>query len=162
MVSEITSRGLIIAPGRCTSDLLDELISHLDWPVLVQPSVRLLLQEVEVTSPIFLLFWLEQAHEITQTLQLIARLRDRGPRPYRIAVAHQLNAEIEPTIRAAGIHSFFRTSGNITTLVRDALLPLLFGQRQSAATKHAVVVTGKPLARAPTSVRPSPAEIHPP
>ena len=78
MVSEITRRGLIVTPARRTSDLLEELISQVDWPVLLQPSVRLLLQQIEVTAPRCLLFWLDETHDIAHALLLIARLRDRG------------------------------------------------------------------------------------
>src|SRR5882757_8325683 len=124
MVLEITRRGLIVTPARRTSDLLEELISQVDWPVLREPSVRLLLQQIEVSAPHCLLFWLDETHDITHTLQLIARLRDRGSRPHRIAIAHQLGTDVEPTIRAAGVHSVLNTSGNITALVQDALLPL--------------------------------------
>ena len=91
MVSEITRRGLIVTPARRTSDLLEELISQVDWPVLLQPSVRLLFQQIEVTAPHCLLFWLDETHDIEHALQLIARLRDRGSRPYRVAIAHSFN-----------------------------------------------------------------------
>ena len=95
-------------------------------------------------------------------LQVIARLRDRGPRPYRIAIAHRLQPTVEPRIRAAGVHSFLYTSGNIATLVQSALLPLLNGQPQSAPADHAAMHHAEPLIRAPTGVRASPAELHPP
>src|SRR4051812_48642896 len=101
MVLEITRCGLIVTPARRTSDLLEELISRVAWPVLLQPSVRLLLQQIEVTGPRCLLFWLDDTHDIGHALLLIARLRERGSRPYRIAIAHQLQPEVEPTIRAA-------------------------------------------------------------
>jgi hypothetical protein len=106
MVSEICRRGLIVTPARRTSYLVEELISHFHWPVLHAPSVRVLVQQIDVHAPHCLLFWLDEAHDIAHTLMLIGRLRDRGPRPYRIAVAHQLQAADEPKIRAAGVHSF--------------------------------------------------------
>ncbi len=151
MVSEITRRGLIVTPARRTSDLLEELISHLDWPVLLQPSVRLLLQQIEVTAPHFLLFWLDETHDITYALQLIARLRDRGSRPHRVAIAHQLGPDVEPTIRAAGVHSVLNTNGNIIALVQDALLPLLNLQPQPAQAGHEILQPTEPLIRGPTS-----------
>lgn len=162
MVSEITRRGLIVTPARRTNDLLEELVSHFNWPVLFQPSVRLLLQQIEVNAPHCLLFWLDETHDIAYALQLIARLRDRGPRPYRIAVAHQLQPDDEPRIRAAGVHSFLLTSGNITALVQEALLPLLNLQTQPAYADHAAFKHSEPLALGPANARASPAKAHPP
>src|SRR4051812_44698875 len=156
MISNQHRRGLIVAPARSGSDPLDKLIAYLDWPVLVQPSIRLLFQEIEVAAPQCLLFWLDQTHEFEHALRLIARLRDRGSRPYRIAVAHQLEPEFEPTIRAAGVHSLLCTSGNITALVKNALLPLLNLQPEVAPVDHAPIVDAQPLIRGPTSVRASP------
>jgi hypothetical protein len=162
MVSEINRRGLIVTPARRTSDLLDELIAHFDWPVLLRPSVRLLLQQIEVTGPHCLLFWLDETHDIAYALQLVARLRERGSRPYRIAIAHQLRPDVEPTIRAAGVHSFLCTSGNISDLVQDALLPLLNLQPQPAHADRAAIRHTEPVIRGPTTARASPAEAHPP
>jgi len=161
MISNHHRRGLIVAPAPRISDPLEKLIAQLDWPVLLQPNVRLLFQQIEVTAPQCLLFWLDQTHEIDDALRLIARLRDRGSRPYRIAVAHQLKQDVEPTIRAAGVHSLFCTSGNIPALVQNALLPLLNLQPQTVAADHAPVAAPEPLIRGPT-VRASPAQTHPP
>ena len=161
MVSEITRRGLIVSPSRRTTDLLEELISHFDWPVLMQPSVRLLLEQIDVRAPQCLLFWLDETHDIAYALQLISRLRDRGPRPYRIAVAHQLGNDVEPRIRSAGVHSFLFSSGCITALVQNALLPLLNLQPQPAAVETAFH-QADPLIRGPTGARASPAEMRPP
>jgi hypothetical protein len=162
MVSEIARRGLIVSPARRTSNLLEELISVLDWPVLLQPSVRLLLQQLEVTAPQCLLFWLDDAHDIDHALALIARLRDRCSRPFRVAVVHQLEADAEPAIRAAGVHSVLNTNGSILALVQDALLPLLNLQSQPAPAGFEEVRSAEPVIRRPTSVRASPAEMHPP
>src|SRR4051812_33019035 len=162
MVSEITRHGLIVTPARRTSDLLEELISQVEWPVLLQPSVRLLFQQIEVTTPHCLLFWLDETHDIDHALQLIARLRDRGSRPYRVAIAHQLEADAEPAIRAAGIHSVLNTNGSIRALVQDALLPLLNLQPQPVRAEREFIQSVEPLIRGPTSARASPAELHPP
>src|SRR3954470_23437279 len=133
MISNHRRRGLIVAPAPRISDPLEKLIAELDWPVLLQPNVRLLFQQIEVTTPQCLLFWLDQTHEIDDALRLIARLRDRGSRPYRIAVAHQLEHDVEPAIRAAGVHSLFCSAGNVSALVQNALLPLLNIQPQPSA-----------------------------
>ena len=162
MVSEITRRGLIVTPARRTSDLLEELISEIEWPVLFEPSVRLLFQQIEVTAPHCLLFWLDETHDIDHALQLIARLRDRGSRPYRVAIAHQLQTDAEPAIRAAGVHSVLNTNGSIAALVQDALLPLLNMQPQPAQAEREFIQPIEPLIRGPTSARASPAELHPP
>jgi hypothetical protein len=162
MVLEITRRGLIVSPARRTSELLEELISRVDWPVLLQPSVRLLFQQIEVTAPHCLLFWLDETHDIEHTLQLIARLRDRSSRPYRVAVAHHLQPDAEPAIRAAGVHSVLNTNGSIAALVQDALLPLLNMQPQPAQAEREFIQPIEPLIRGPTSARASPAELHPP
>src|SRR6476659_3878991 len=130
MVLEVKRRGLIVTPARRASELLDELISQVEWPVLLGPSMRLLFQQIEVMAPHCLLFWLDETHDIEHALQLIARLRDRGSRPYRVAIAHQLSADTEPAIRAAGVHSVLNTNGSIAALVQDALLPLLNLQPQ--------------------------------
>src|ERR1043165_4206401 len=145
MVSDITRRGLIVTPTRRTSDLLEELVAHFNWPVLFQPSVRLLLQQIEGGAPHCLLFWLDETHDIAYALQLIARLRDRGPRPFRIAVAHQLRPDDEPRIRAAGVHSLLLTSGNIAALVEGALAPMMMPQPLPAYTNHAVLNHNEPL-----------------
>jgi hypothetical protein len=162
MVLEVIRRGLIVTPARRTSDLLEELISQVEWPVLLQPSVRLLFQQIEVTGPECLLFWLDEAHDIDHALQLIARLRDRGSRPYRVAIAHQLHADTEPVIRAAGVHTVLNTNGSIAALVQDALLPLLNLQTQPVQGGLDVLQSAEPLIRGPTAARASPAEMHPP
>ena len=161
MVSEINQRGLIVSPRRRTSDLLDELVALVDWPVLLQPSVRLMLQQIEVVAPQCLLFWLEEACEIDHALKLIARLRDRGSRPLRVAIAHQLAPDVEPTIRAAGVHSLLNTNGSMAALVQDALLPLLT-QPQPARAAGGVLQSADALVRGPTNSRASPAKLHPP
>jgi hypothetical protein len=162
MVLGISRRGLIVTPARRTSDLLEELIFQLDWPVLLGPSVRLLFQQIEVTAPQCLLFWLDETHDIEHALQLIARLRDRGSRPYRVAVAHQLQPDVEPAIRSAGVHSVLNTNGSISALVQNALLPLLNMQPQPAQAEREFIQSIEPLIRGPTSARASPAELHPP
>jgi hypothetical protein len=162
MVLEITRRGLIVSPARRTSDLLEELVSYVDWPVLLQPSVRLLFQQIEVMAPHCLLVWLDETHGIEDGLQLIARLRDRGSRPFRVAIAHQLQSDAELAIRAAGVHFVLSTNGSIAALVQDALLPLLNMQPQPAQAEREFIQPAEPLIRSPTSARASPAELHPP
>jgi hypothetical protein len=162
MVSEINRRGLIVTPARRTSDLVEQLVAHFHWPVLHAPTIRLLVQQIEVHAPHCLLFWLDETHDISESLRLITRLRGRGPRPYRIAVAHQLRAEDEPKIRAAGVHSFLFTSGNIAALVEESLMPLMNVQSQPATSDHESFNHTEPAIRGPTAARASPAKTHPP
>jgi hypothetical protein len=162
MVLEIARRGLIVTPARRTSDLVEELVAHFNWPVLYGPSIRLLVQQIEVHAPHCLLFWLDEMHDIAHTLKLITRLRDRGPRPYRIAVAHHLQAADEPRIRAAGVHSFLFTSGNIAALVQESLLPIVNLHPQPAPSSNESIRHNEPVIRGPTTARASPAEAHPP
>jgi hypothetical protein len=161
VVSEITQPGLIVSSAGRTSDLLDELIALVDWPVLWQPSVRLMLQQIEVVAPLCLLFWLDETHDIDHALQLIARLRTRGSRPLRVAIAHHLGPDVEPTIRAAGVHSVLNTNGSIAALVQEALVPLLAPPRPVRAADGALP-SADALIRGPKHSRASPADLHPP
>lgn len=162
MVNEITRCGLIVTQAGGTSALLNELIAICDWPVILQPSARLLFQQIDMSRPICLVFWLDAGCDIAPAARLVGRLRDRGPRPYRIVIAHRLEDGIEHIFRSAGVHSYFSTSGNISALVEDALLPL-FDPQRVAATEHRGHTAEAPVAiRGLTDVRGSPASIRPP
>jgi hypothetical protein len=162
MVNEITRGGLIVAQAAETTALLDELIALSEWPLLLRPSVRALLQQIDACRPACLLFWLETAGEIASTTELLSRLRDRGPRPYRIALAHCLNGNVEQTFRTAGVHSYYAVNGNLHSLFQETLLPFVEMQRAAirARTTHASE-TAMPI-RGPTEVRGSPATMRPP
>jgi hypothetical protein len=162
MVVGITREGLIVTASGSLSEPLDELASHCDWPVLFGPSDRVLLEQIESTNPTCLVFWLELRRHLAPTARQIGRLRDRGPRPYRVAIAHRLERDVEALLRAAGVHSYLSTSGDVDSLVADALLPLLNLQRQPAAIQRSAPVSSGALIRGPTSVRGSPAAMRPP
>jgi hypothetical protein len=161
MVNEIFCDGVIIAQTPRTTALVKEIIALCEWPLLLQPSLRDLLQQIDRSRPECLLFWLEAENDIGHAAQLVRRLRDRGPRPYRIAVAHCLDASVENTFRSAGVHSYFAVSGSVRPLVEEAILPLVelrraVAQRQSVHADRAVPI------RSPTEARASPATLRPP
>lgn len=162
MVNEIASSGLIVAQSMRNSPLLAELISLCDWPVLWRPTIRTLFEQVEINRPLCLAFWLEVDADIQPTVDLIARLRDRGPRPYRIAIAHRLAASIEATFRSAGVHTYLATNGDLAALVDAALLPFA-EQHRTAAQPHVSHTAEAPVPiRGPTDIRASPTTLHPP
>jgi hypothetical protein len=155
MVHERTHRGLIVTHAARGTSLVDHLAVLCDWPVLRAPTVRTLFHEIDARSPVCLLFWLDSETDITPAAQLVVRLQDRGPRPYRIAVAHRLEAGVEHTFRAAGVHSYFAAADNLSALVEEAILPLAANNRGLTAAT--------PATRAPHSAtRASPATLHPP
>lgn len=162
MVNEITRSGLIVAQSARSTPLLDELISLCEWPVVWRPSVRTLFEQIDISHPLCLAFWLETDADVPPATQLIARLRDRGPRPYRIAVAHLLAASVEQTFRTAGVHTYLATSGNITALVDEALMPFVDQHRVITQAQN-VHATDVPVPiRGPTEARASPATLRPP
>ncbi len=162
MVNQIKTCGLIVTHSARSTALVDELIALCDWPVVRQPSARSLFQQIEISRPLCLVFWLDANGDLASAAKLMAQLRDRGPRPYRIAVAHCLAAEVEHTIRAAGVHTYLGTSGNVLALVEGALLPFIEPQRATIYTRP-VPVNDVPIAiRGLTEVRGSPATMRPP
>lgn len=162
MVSEITRSGLIVAQTARTSPLLAELISLCNWPVVWRPSSRTLFEQIDIGHPFCLAFWLESDAEIEPAAELVARLRDRGPRPYRIAIAHCLAAEIESTFRAAGVHTYFAVNGDLAALVDAALLPFVEQHRAIAHSQATHPVEGNVPIRGPKGTRASPTTLRPP
>jgi hypothetical protein len=162
MVTENARLGLIVTAGRRTSALLDDLIAYCNWPVLYQPSVRLLFQQIEVNQPRCLLFWLEGRNEIAPTARLIARLRDRGPRPYRVAIAHQMEEDVEPMFRAAGVHTYLSASSDIASVVNGALGALMEIGNVPSHAHRIPDLESDPVAHSPNNARGSPAAARPP
>jgi hypothetical protein len=161
MVNEIFHDGLIIAQAARATALVEEIVALCGWPLLLQPTVRDLLQHIDRRRPECLLFWLEADNEIGRAAELVIRLRDRGPRPYRIAVAHHLSASVEHTFRSAGVHSYFAVSGDLRALVEDALLPLV-ELRRTAAQARTTQPTDVPAPIRGPTIRASPATLRPP
>lgn len=163
MVNENTRGGLIVAQASEATERLHELVALSEWPLLLRPSVRVLLQHIDACRPACLLFWLETANDIASTAEIVARLRDRGPRPYRIALAHSLKPNIEETFRAAGVHSYFAVNGSLHSLYHEALLPFVESQRVTGGREHADQALEGPVSiRAPTKTRGSAAAMRPP
>jgi hypothetical protein len=119
-------------------------------------------QQIDLSRPLCLVFWLEAEADIAPAAQLIARLRDRGPRPFRVAVAHCLEEGVEHTFRSAGVHTYLATSGNLAALVDEALLPFIDLQRTSTQSRPAHDAEIPVAIRGPTEVRGSPATMRPP
>ncbi len=161
MVNEITTLGLIVTHCLLPSELLDEFIALCGWPVVTQPNLRKLIEQIEFTRPLCLIFWLDASSELQSASKLIAQLRARGPRPYRIAVAHALAGEVEHPFRTAGVHTYLATSGNISALVERALLPFMEPQRASVRTPQASVEEA-PIAISRPKIRTSPTLMRPP
>jgi hypothetical protein len=162
MAHQNTHRGIIVTPAVRSTVLVDELIALCDWPVLTQPSLRTLVEYIDLHRPLCLLFWLEAARDISRAADLIAILRDRGPRPYRIAIAHCLDQAGEYSLRTAGVHSYFASSGDLQALVEDMLIPFI--ERHDEKVHGRITAPAEmPLRiRAPTDSRASPASTHPP
>ena len=117
MVNQITRCGLIVTHAAHTTTRLDEFIALCDWPVLTGPSIRALFEQIDHSRPSCLVFWLQDKTDHTTAVQLITRLRDRGARPYRIAIAEGLPESVEHTFRSAGVHTYLAASDNISALV---------------------------------------------
>lgn len=162
MVNEITRSGLIVAQSARSTPLLNELISLCDWPVVWRPTLRTLFEQIEISRPLCLAFWLETDAEIQPATQLITRLRDRGPRPYRIAIAHCLTANIEAIFRSAGVHTYLATNGDLAALVDAALLPFVDEHRTVTQPHSSHIAEGTVPIRGPTDIRASPATLRPP
>lgn len=163
MVNQITRCGLIIAHTARTTSLLDEFIALCDWPVLTNPSIRALFEQIDHSQPSCLVFWLQGKIDDTPAARLVARLRDRGPRPYRIAIAEGLSETVEPVFRSAGVHTYLNASDDIAALIEGALLPFLDpaqAKPQQATPQHHPAHVA---IRGPTEPRASPApSMRPP
>lgn len=161
MVNHLATCGLVVRHSVQSNALVDEFISLCDWPMLTQPTIRTVVEQIELHRPTCLLFWLEAMGELAPTSTLISQLRVRGQRPFRIAVAHDLPAQVEHTLRAAGVHTYLTTSGNILALIEGALRPFI----PSVPALHIRTVPAKEVPvpiRGPTEVRGSTARMRPP
>lgn len=161
MVNQIATCGLVVRHSAHSSALVDEFIALCDWPLLTKPTIRTVVEQIEFFRPTCLVFWLEAMGELASASKLIAQLRVRGQRPFRIAVAHDLSAEVEHALRTAGVHTYLTTSGNVLALIEGALRPFIPSVpaphlRKMPAPEVPVSIRG------PTEVRGSPARMRPP
>ena len=157
MVNQITRCGLIVTHDARTTALLDEFIALCDWPVLTDPNIRALFEQIDHSRPSCLVFWLHDKTDHTSAAQLVTRLRDRGPRPYRIAIAEGLHDAVEHTFRSAGVHTYLTASDDIAALVEGALLPFLDPQQATPQQHPAHIKEPHVAIRGPTDPRASPA-----
>jgi hypothetical protein len=162
MVHELTTCGLLVTHSAQPSPLVAEFVALCDWPLLKQPTLRTLVEQIELHQPLCLAFWIDASTELKPTAKLVDQLRTRGPRPYRIAIAHNLEAEVEHTFRAAGVHTYLVATGNILALVEGALLPFIEPHRAPTRAQQTHVRDSPVPIRGPTDPRASPAKLHPP
>ena len=143
MVSEITRHGLIVTPARRTSDLLEELISQVDWPVLCSRAFVCCFSRLK--SRRLTACCSGSTRRTTSNTPCSSSpgfaTGARGPTASRSLTSFEPDAE--PAIRAAGVHSVLNTNGSITALVQDALLPLLNMQPQPAQAEREFIQIGR-------------------
>src|ERR671921_686146 len=101
MVSKNSPAGLIAATRADVSQPLDDLVASCGWPLVLEARPRRLARELSLHNPKCLLFWLDDRQSIAATVRLVAWSRDRGHRPYRVAVAYRMPADVEAVFRAA-------------------------------------------------------------
>jgi hypothetical protein len=138
MVIRLLPSGLIATTGASASARLDDVASTCGWPLLLGASPRLLCRELSQLNPDCVLFWLEERQEIASTARLVAWSRERGTRPYRVAVALMPDTEVEAALRSAGAHSFLAISAWNPNDVMAALWPLV-GQRDPQVARAAEI-----------------------
>jgi hypothetical protein len=141
MVTRRLPSGLIASTSANISPPLDDLAACCGWPLLLEAGPRQLAHELSHHEPEFVLFWLEDRLGLLPTARLVAWARERGPRPYRVAVALQLDFDAEAALRAAGAHSFFSISNWRGADLFDVLSPLW----QHAARPAAETLVGPEL-----------------
>jgi hypothetical protein len=162
MVVKISTEGLVVTTQRESLPSLDELLACCGWPLVAEANLRRLHRELAVHNPDCVLFWLDELTSVAPTAQLVAWLRQRGARPYRVAVAYQLEHAAEAELRSAGAHSFLPISGDVTSAVAGALWPML-----ESAVRTASKPVGNMISLSAGDVRQATAEVssdavHPP
>lgn len=138
MVAKLSPTGLIATTRAHATRLLDELAERCDWPLLLDANPRRLLPKLAMLEPECVLFWLDDRDSVAATAQLIGWLHQRGPRPYRVAVAHQLSGDVEAVFRASGAHGFLMMHGRPDAFVGDVLWPMLQEFKRAAHSRATV------------------------
>lgn len=133
MVKKYSPLGLIATTRADLTPPLDDVVNCCGWPLLLEASPRRLAQEMSLHNPACVLFWLDERDGLAQTLRLMEWSRERGSRPYRVAVAFRLEADVEAAFRAAGAHTYLPISGRSGMAVADALRPLFAEPARAAA-----------------------------
>jgi hypothetical protein len=124
MVAKNAPDGLIVTTATEASSPLGDLAADCGWPMLMGANARMLLQEFSLRIPSCVLFWLDDWQGVAPTARLIAWLRERNAKPYRVAVACNLDRDAETALRAAGAHSFLPLRGESGAAVVESLRPL--------------------------------------
>ena len=134
MVRKHSPLGLIATTRADVTPPLDDVVNCCGWPLLLEASPRRLAQELSLHNPACVLFWLDDRDGLAPTARLVEWSRERGSRPYRVAVAFRLEPDVEAEFRAAGAHTFLPISGRSGMAIADALRPL-FAEPDLAAAE---------------------------
>jgi hypothetical protein len=125
MVAKNSPSGLIATTSAEASPPLDDLVDSCRWPLVLDANPRRLQRSLAFHTPECVLFWLDDWLGIAATARLIAWSRQRGHRPFRVAVAHNIEGDVEPALRSAGAHGFLLLDGQPEEFIADSLWPLL-------------------------------------
>ena len=124
MVKQHSPLGLIATARADVTPPLDDVVRCCGWPLVLAANPRRLARELSLYNPECVLFWLEELQNVPALARLIGWSRDRGARPYRMAVSYRLNADVEAALRAAGAHTFLSIADRSASAVADALRPI--------------------------------------
>jgi hypothetical protein len=133
MVAKNSPTGLIATTSTAASPPLGDLVESCHWPLLLEANPRQLQRALALHTPECVLFWLDDWLGVAATARLIAWSRERGQRPFRVAVAHNVEGDVEPALRSAGAHGFLLLDGQPEDFIIDSLWPLLRSLSRPAA-----------------------------
>ncbi len=137
MVKKHSPLGLIATTSADVTPQLDNVVRCCGWPLVLEANPRRLARELALHDPECVLFWLEQRQNVSALARLIGWSRERGARPYRVAVAYHIEADVETVFRAAGAHSFLSIADRSAAAIVDALRPLFAAPVRTAAATAA-------------------------
>ena len=136
MVAKRSADGIVVTTRAESTPALDELMACCEWPLVTGTNARRLHDEQALHDPECVLFWLDDWSGVAMAAKLMSWLRERGARPFRIAVAYELEHHAEPALRSAGAHGYVPIEGDVTRAATGALWPLVDDvlRRASAST----------------------------
>ncbi len=152
MVVKNSPQGLIATTRTKTTTTLEDLVDSCGWPLLLDATPRRLHRELSYHDPECVLFWLEDRQGLTSTAKLISWSRERGARPFRVAVAFQMDGDVESVFRTAGAHGFLPVAGQSVAFVADAVWPLLQKSARLGKTSLANAASSVPTGNGVTSI----------
>jgi hypothetical protein len=132
MVKQVSPLGLIATARADVTPPLDDVVRSCGWPLVLEANPRRLAQEFSLHNPECVLFWLEERQHVPTLARLIGWSRERGARPYRLAVAYRLDADVEAILREAGAHTFVSVGDRSALAVAAALRSLYVAPAQTA------------------------------